>query len=719
MSEKLNISQEFETPTLQQWRQVVDRDLQGAPYDKKLIWKTLEGIAVEPLFTRQDLDGVSHLGTLPGFGPYVRGTEPLSGVLPKWQIRQDSLLAAPEDVNAAVRDGIARGQTAIGIRLDNAARRGFDGDSPEAANRAGRGGMTVSSINGIRIALQDIDLERHPVSYRTGASALPVLAMHLALADERGIDRRMLTGSVECDPIRELVKTGHVRGGALALRYREMEEMVRFCAAECPGIRPVLVNGHPWHNGGATAVQELAYTIASGTEYLREMIRRGVTPDRASLAMIFSFSVSSNLFMEIAKLRAARMLWAKVVKAFGATDDFAPRMFMHVRTSAVTKTKNDPYNNMIRAALEAFAGAVGGCDSMYVAPFDEVIGRPDEFSSRVARNQQILLQEEVHLNKVVDAAGGSYYVESLTDSVGRSAWELFQKVESLGGIVEALKSGVVQEAIRETATMRAKLTAQRRAPIVGVNNYANPEEKSVEKAHIARLEFLAERRQRLGLLKRMRKNSEIRYMLDNLTDAMAAETPGAVMELAISAAVKGATIGEMVGALNAATDGDEIEIEPIPSRRASEPYESLRENADAYRKAKGELPKMMLLTTGPLGMRRARADFSYGFYTAGGFAIVEANADDPAAGVKTVLSENPLAVTLCSDDPTYPEFAPPFIEALRKEKPEMLVYIAGAPDSMEQLKEAGASGFIHLKCNQLQELENLHAKLSIKQGAGA
>lgn len=711
--EPLNLREDFAVPSREEWRQIVERDLGGAPFDKKLVWRTDDGFDVQPIYTAEDLEGVGHLGNLPGFAPYVRGSQPLSGVRPPWQIRQDSMVAAPEDVNAAVRDGIARGQTAIGIRLDNAARKGLDGDSPMARDLAGRGGCTMSSINGMRIALADIDLVRHPITFRTGASALPVFAIYLALAEERALEKRLLCGGVECDPLRDFAKSGTLRAPIDAL-YREMADMVKYATDNCPAMRPVMVNSHPYHNAGASAAQELAFTLAVGTDYLRAMVARGIAPDVAAMSMVFSFSVGTTLFMEIAKLRAARMLWAKIAHALGAADDDAKKMFLHVRTSTYSKTVHDPYNNMIRTALESFAGAVGGCDSMFVAPFSESIGRPNDFAMRVARNQQILLQEECHLSRVVDPSAGSYYIESLTESLAREAWKLFQGLEAGGGAYESLLSGKTQKAVDEVAERRRKRVEQRRDAIVGVSTYANPDEQTLATKHIPRDEFLAERVRRLSRLKAVRKNSAVREALNAISTSVYSGE-GSLMEHAVAAAKEGATIGEIMRALSDSVPGERPVIERLPATRASVPYEALRKRADIHREKKGKLPEVFLATMGPLVMRRARADFSMGFLGAGGFKCVEPPAfETPEDAADAAVESGCCLAVVCSDDPSYPDIVPKFIDAAKAKKPDLLVFVAGYPvDSAAMLEDAGVDGFIHLRANVVDTLEDLQNRLGI------
>lgn len=710
----IDLPADFPLPTYEDWRALAEKDLKGADFEKKLVWKTPEGIPVQPIYTRRDVEDKPLADNLPGFAPYTRGAYPLSGVNPEWQIRQDLMLASPEEVNAAALDSLARGQTAIGIRLDNAARRGLDGNDPKAAELAGRGGTTLSSINGMRIALDGIDLSRVPVTFRTDMASLPVLAQLLAYAEETKVPRKLISGAVECDPLRDLAKYGRVRG-SMSLEYRKMADMVTFCARECPGLRPVMVNSHTYHNAGSSAVEELAFTMASATEYLRVLTEKGIKADTAALSMIFSFSVSTNLFMEIAKLRAARTLWAKIVAVFGAEDPEAGRMFLHARTSSYTKTRNDPYNNMIRSAIEGFAAAVGGANSLYIAPFDETIGRPDEFGMRVARNQQLILQHEAYLTRVVDPSAGSYYVEELTDSVARHAWALLQEVEAAGGMLEALKAGLVQKRIEGTAERRRTQVAQRRTPIIGVSTYPNPAEKPVVKQHLARKEFLAERERRLARLKSVRHNSVVRNLLSTLTTCVYTGD-GNLMEVAVGAAREGATIGEICDAMARGATEESEEVTPIRAERASAGFERLRDRAAAWAAKNGDaLPEVFLVPMGPLAMRRARADFCIGFFGAGGFKVVEERPFDTVEDAVTLAKESAARVfVLCSDDASYLEIARSFVPKLRAERPDAKVVVAGYPeDIIGPLREAGIDDFVHLRANALETLDQLQQDLGI------
>lgn len=709
----LGLNGEFHPPALDAWKAAVTKELDGADFEKKLFWQTPEGFTVKPLYTRSDLQGLEHLGELPGFAPFGRGTFPLSGVASPWQIRQDCSLMAPEQVNSALLDGLARGQTAIGLTLDDAVRQGIDGDSPEAAKFAGLHGCTLTSINGLRIALSGVDLARWPITISTGTAAMPVLAMLVALADETKVSRRALTGAVEGDPLGDLARFGCLRAPITHL-YRELGDMVLWTGKECPGIRPITISTHVYHDSGATAVQELGCALAVAAEYLRGLGEQGITADQSAMGMAMAMSVSTNMFMEIAKLRAARILWAKLMKAFGAQHEDALRLFLHVRTSAHTKTAQDPYNNLIRTTVEAFAGAVGGCNSMYVSPFDEAVGLPEEVSLRLARNQQILLQEESHLSRVVDPSGGSYYVESLTDSIARAAWAFAQEIEAKGGMLAALKSGWVQKALGDTADKKRKAVTGRRQSVVGVSQYPNATERPLSRPAPSRETFLAERRRRVARLRAMRNNRRVGELTYAMTQS-AAFGEGNLMALAVEAANEGATIGEMLRAMGKGLADEPPSITPLTQWRLSEPFEALRARAQRHTEIHGRAPRVFLAPLGPVGMRRARTDFCIGFFGAGGFECLDpvgfADVDKAVTGI---LDSTVAVAVVCSDDASYPTVVPEIVQKVKAKQPGVLIYVAGYPtESVDALKAAGVDGFVHIRADAVETLTALQDRLGV------
>jgi len=698
----LNLEEDFPIPSIEQWREIVEKDLKGAPYDKKLVWKSPDGPSVKPLYSKEDTENIDHHSP-PGFAPYVRGSWPLAGVKPAWQIRQDCFFPDPSAANESIRQSLDRGQTAVCFRLDEAARDGINPSSPDNSTFVGRDGTAIDSLDDLSKALHEIDLMKYPVSFESGASASSVLAGYLAYIEDNKIDTDMICGGLGFDPIQELLTLGEVD---MTLRFREMSDLVRACHQSVPGIKPVTVHSDTFSDAGASTFLELGFSIASAVEYIRALKKAGLSSNTIFQSICFDFTVSTNLFMEVAKLRAARILWAKVAKAFEVNDEVADRMHLHASTSRFTKTKDDIYNNLIRNCVESFAGAVGGCDSMNVEPFDVLRNLPDQFSSHTARNQQIILQEESHLNQVIDPGGGSYYIENLTDAIGREAWAVFQEVESKGGMLECIKSEYIQEKIGESWSNKQKLVKQRRTPIVGVSQYVPEFEVSKKSETFDPNQFVEDRLQVFEAAKSNRDQSVVDVALEQVSAAVA-NHEASIVESAKEAIKSGAYFHEVTSAIRKGSNGEVTKVKTLAATRASVPFEDLRHRTKKVAEATGKTPKAVLVLFGNLAMRRARADFCINFFRAGGFDVKELtpyqNLDEQAA--QDALAESSLVVA-CSDDDSYPEKVPEFAGLLKSINKNTKLIIAGNPASADELKQNGVDDFIHIKTNIIDSLND-------------
>jgi methylmalonyl-CoA mutase len=462
---------EFPATSYDEWRKAAEATLKGAPFEKKLVTKTYEDIDLQPMYRQEDIEGLSHLDSLPGFGPYVRSTSTLSYVGKPWDVSQEIACSTPEEFNNALLSDMERGQNSVNLIVDRATLVGIDADGAPAGD-VGRGGVSISSVEDLATALKGIDLEKTPIYIQASTSSLAFTALLIALVRRKGQAADKLQGCVGMDPLGILAVEGALARPVEEI-YDVMAKLTAWASGHAPQLQTITVQGYPYNDGGASATQELAFTLATGVEYLREMLKRGVAVDAASERMRFAFSLGSNMFMEIARLRAARLLWARIVKAFGGAEE-AQKMRIHGRTSRWNKTRYDPYANMLRTTTEAFSGIVGGVDSLHVGPFDEVLRTPDEFSRRIARNTHTILREECHLPRTIDPAGGSWYVEALTDAVAKKSWQLFQEVEKQGGIFQALQAGFPQAEVEKIAQKRATNAALRKDIFVGTNMYPNP-----------------------------------------------------------------------------------------------------------------------------------------------------------------------------------------------------------------------------------------------------
>ncbi|QIZ68293.1 methylmalonyl-CoA mutase family protein [Geobacillus subterraneus] len=650
----------FPAPPMEEWEQEAERSLKGKPLER-LVTMTYENIAVKPLYTRRDVEALGPLEQYPGFGHYVRGARPEGYRGEPWKVSQEISAASPSDWNEAVKHDLARGQTEIHFAL-------------------GRLPFAVESVEDVAAMLDGVPLHRYSLRVDAGARSLPFLALLAAYFKERGVLLSSVRGAIGMDPLGAWAEQGTLPC-SLERLADEMAEVTKWAMEQMPAVRTIFVRGEPYHNGGANAVQELAFSLASAVEYIRAGLDRGLTIDDIATRMQVSLAVGADFFMEIAKLRAARRLFAQVIEAFGGSES-SRRIELHVRTSPFTKTVYDPYVNMLRAGAEAFAAVVGGADGVHVSPFDEAIGLADAFSRRIARNTQLILLEEAHLSQVIDPAGGSYYVETLTANLAEAAWKLFQQVEEKGGMKQALQDGFVQSEVGAVAKRRLERVKQRKEKIVGTNVYANLEETPIEKP------------------KQTAVNMVLPLDEQRVADIRRTLVGGKWMETMIRAARRRATAREMAAAL---VDGNEVAaIAPIHTRRLAEPFERLRKAAEEHAERTGSRLSVHLINLGPLVRHQARADFIAGLFAAGGVA---AERSDGFASVEEAIewvrNTNGTHYIVCGADDDYPGFVPALAEAFKQAKPNAKLYVAGKPP--EELEntyaDAGVDGAIHLGSN--------------------
>jgi methylmalonyl-CoA mutase len=698
---------EFSAATYDQWRKAAESALKGAPFDKKLLTRTYEEITLQPLYWQQDIEGLAHLDSLPGFTPYVRGTAVLGHTGEPWAIAQELPYSTPSALNEALRADLARGQTAINVVLDPATRAGLDADAARAEN-VGRHGVSISSLEDLGKALDRIDLEETPIFIQAGAMGLPIAALLAALVRKQAKSTEKLSGCIGMDPLGTLAAEGTLPG-SLERAYDEAARLTTWSVSHAPRLQTMSVAGHPYHDGGASATQELAFTLATGVEYLRALQTRGLAVDDVAPRLRFAFSLGGNVFMEVAKLRAARLLWAKIVKAFGGSSE-AQKLSIHARTSAWNKTLYDPYVNMLRTTTEALAGVVGGCNSLHVSPYDEAARAPDEFSRHIARNTHIILREECNIPRSIDPAGGSWYVEWLTDAVAKQAWSLFQDIEKQGGMFAALSAGLPQKQVAAVAVKRGTNTAQRRDVFVGINMYANTKDRPLEPAAI---DFQALARERAAELAAYQEAVDPDWRQAAL-DKLAKAAPEGVMEAAIHAASGGATLGGLSATLGA-SDQPAPRIDALCIQRGAVPFERLRDAARSFAARTGSPPKAFLANLGPIPQHKARADFTRGFLEVGGFEVIGNNGfPDAMAAANAALESGAPVVVICSTDETYPDFVPPLTKRLKEAKSKTAILLAGYPaDHVEAFQAAGVDDFIHLRANCYELLASLQKKLGV------
>lgn len=705
---------EFPYPTYEEWRAESEKALKGANWEKSLLTKTYEDIQLQPMYRMEDIEGITHCDSAPGSYPFVRGTSATGYLTKPWEICQE----CDEPLASAFRDVVLhelnKGGTAVNIVLDKATKLGLDVDKSDAA-LVGKG-LSVSTLEDVQQALSGVNLEQIPVFLPAGPSSVQLIGLLIAFMKANGQDPHQFTGCIGADPLAHLAVEGKLPA-KLAVIYDEMAAAVAWVEKNGLKLKPVLVQGQPYHDSGASAVQELAFVLAAGVEYLRNIAERGISIDTAAKQMYFSFSVGTNFFMEIAKLRAARMLWAQIVEAFGGSEE-AQKMHIHARTSAFTKSVYDPYVNMLRTTTEAFSAVVGGADSMHVGYFDEAIRPADTFSHRIARNNQIMLQRECNLLQPVDPAGGSWYVEKLTSTVAQKAWELFQETEAAGGMTKALEQGMPQQKIKTVAKNRADGLAKRKDVILGTNMYPNLIEKPLEVRPFDYQAFMKHRATELAAYREDIDEVECQTQLANLKKtAKAADfTGGALVDTLIQSVLSGATLGEITAALRPASSA-ELAVTPLDIHRADREYCQLRKNTEAYVARTGKNLEIFLVNMGNIPQHKARADFVTGFLEVGAFKILK-NDGFPTVeeAAQACIESGSSVAVICSTDATYPELVPPLAKMIKEAKPDITLFLAGLPpeDLQKVYKEAGVDDFIHIRANCYQMLSKLQKERGIQ-----
>jgi methylmalonyl-CoA mutase len=683
------------------WRTAVEADLQGAPFDKKLVTRTFEGISLQPLYTRIDTEGLTQPGAQPGASPFARGYSSSGYAAKAWEFSQEIGGARAVDFNCALLSDLMRGQNSVALTPDRAALAGQDPDATAA--KVGVDGVSIADLADLAAALKDVDLSALPVHIRAGANPLPLAALYLAFAHKHKFAADKLTGSLTADPLGELAAQGSLPA-TLASSYDALAAWTKWAEKNAPALATVGVNAAPWFEAGGNAVQELAFALAAGVEYIRALSERKVKPASTAPRLRFTFAVGPQFYLEVSKFRAFRLLWSRVAQGFGLTGEQS-KVRVHARTNHWNKTVLDPHVNLLRVTTEAFSAVLGGIDSLHIGPFDEVLGGSDEISRRVARNVHTLLSEEFHATAPADPAGGSWLVEKNTDELARKAWALFQDIEKHGGLAAALREGYVQKLIAVTAAEKDDAVSKRRLGLLGTNLFPNLKEKPVVRPVVDLAALSAAR------------SAEIAGRRPAAPAAtVATATWTARIKSAISAAGKGATIGQLSTLLG---DGSAAEaaVTPLAFKRAGEGFEALRAVSAAFAKKTGARPKVFLAKIGPVKQHKPRADFSAGFFSVGGFEATgkEAFETAEAAAKAAAASGAPIAV-LCSTDDTYPALVPIFAGALKAAKPGIIVVLAGMPADkalVDSFHAAGIDEFIHVRAN----VRELLAKLLKQIGA--
>ena len=691
---------EFTPPTDEEWKEACEALLKGAPFEKVMFTKTYEGITFDPMYTKKHTEAILPKSVMPGMGDYLRGVDAAGYIGKPWGIAQACDETLPSENNELLRHENDKGSTIYHIVLDSATRAGIDA---RQASHVGDLGPSVTTVDDMHTLLEGLDLGTFPLYVYAGANALPILSLVAAARRAAGEDMQHVQGIIGADPIGALAAEGKL-DAPLASYYDSLAAAASWSVKNAPHLRTIFVRSDVYSNGGATDVQEVASSLATGAAYLRALCERGLTIDEAASQIAFGFSMGANFFLQIAKLRAVRPIWAQIVKAFGGNAE-SQKMRIHARPALFFKTIYDPYVNMLRNTTEIFSGVVGGIDSFESAPFDEPIRKGDEFSRRIARNIQIMLQEEFGMLQPIDPAGGSWAVETLTRQMKEKIWAEFQSIEKSGGIVAALQGGSIQEGIAKILADRFKNADLRKDRIVGNNMYPNMTETLLDR-----------REEDTAAMKQARNETIDAYLSDidaeHCKKALAAFKADGALGHGIEAALAGATIAELMAAVTEGKGSSET-VAAIAPHRWSERFEALRPRTEDYKAAKNDNVKIFLANMGPIPQHKARADFTTGFLQVGAFEVLGNDGfktvEEAAEAARTSGAD---AVVICSTDATYPEIVPALAPKLHEVLPNARVFLAGAApkDLLETYNNAGIDEYISVKANCYEVLERLQKK---------
>jgi methylmalonyl-CoA mutase len=677
------------------WKALAAKELRGKD-PESLVWQTPEGIPVQPLYTAADLEGMEGLDTLPGFEPFTRGVRATMYANRPWTIRQYAGFSTAEESNAFYRRNLAQGQMGLSVAFDLATHRGYDSDHPRVVGDVGKAGVAIDSVEDMKVLFDGIPLDQMSVSMTMNGAVLPVLAGYIVAAEEQGVPEAKLAGTIQNDILKEfMVRNTYIYPPAPSMRI--VADIIEYTATRMPKFNSISISGYHMQEAGATAVQELGYTIADGLEYVRYAIDRGLGIDEFAGRLSFFFAIGMNFFMEVAKLRAARLLWARVIDSFNPTDPGSRMLRTHCQTSGVSLTEQDPYNNVVRTAYEALAAVLGGTQSLHTNALDEAIALPTEFSARIARNTQLILAEETGVTKVIDPLGGSYYVESLTQSLAAEAWKLIEEVEELGGMTKAVEAGLPKLRIEESSARRQARVDRGEDVIVGVNKYVAPDDTPIDFLDVDNAKVRADQIARLAELRANRDQARCDATLEALTEG--ARGTANLLELCIEASRARATVGEISDAMEKVFSRHRAVIRSISGVYGSayegdDAYEKIRADVAEFATEFGRRPRMLVVKMGQDGHDRGAKVIATAFADIGFDVDVGLLFQTPEEAARDAVENDVHVVGVSSLAAGHKTLVPELIAELRKRDAENILVVCGGvipPQDYDFLREAGVS----------------------------
>jgi len=675
------------------WAKLAEKELRGRPLSD-LTWNTLEGIEVQPLYTADDIAGLDHMGGIPGQAPFTRGVKATMYAGRPWTIRQYAGFSTAEESNAFYRRGLAAGQQGVSVAFDLATHRGYDSDHPRVEGDVGKAGVAIDSVEDMKILFDGIPLDKVSVSMTMNGAVIPILASFIVAGEEQGHDRAVLSGTIQNDILKEfMVRNTYIYPPEPSMRI--IADIIEYTSSDMPKFNSISISGYHMQEAGANLVQELAYTLADGKEYVKTAMARGMDVDSFAGRLSFFFAIGTNFFMEAAKLRAARLLWHRIMTELGAKSDRSKMLRTHCQTSGVSLAEQDPYNNVIRTAYEAMSAVLGGTQSLHTNALDEAIALPTDFSARIARNTQLILQEETGVTNVVDPLAGSYYVEKLTADLADAAWKLISEVDAMGGMTKAVASGMPKLRIEETAATRQANIDRATQVIVGVNKYRLEEEDEIDILSIDNNVVRQAQVTRLASMRHHRDQGACAAALAELEKC--AREGGNLLRAAVEAARARASVGEISTAMENVFGRHRAEVKTLAgvygaAYEGDEGFAMIQKSVEAFAEEEGRRPRMLVVKMGQDGHDRGAKVIATAFADIGFDVDVGPLFQTPEEAAQDAVDNDVHVIGISSQAAGHKTLAPKLIEALKaKDAGDILVICGGVIPQQDYafLKDAG------------------------------
>ncbi len=676
------------------WQELATKELRGKPLEA-LDWQTPEGITVKPVYSAADLDGVEHIADMPGFAPYKRGVKATMYAGRPWTIRQYAGFSTAEESNAFYRRGLAAGQQGVSVAFDLATHRGYDSDHPRVVGDVGKAGVAIDSVEDMKILFDGIPLDKISVSMTMNGAVIPVLASFIVAGEEQGVERSKLSGTIQNDVLKEfMVRNTYIYPPEPSMRI--VADIIEFTSNEMPKFNSISISGYHMQEAGANLVQELAFTIADGKEYVTTAIARGMDVDVFAGRLSFFFAIGMNFFMEIAKLRAARVLWARVMAEFNPKIAKSSMLRTHCQTSGVSLQAQDPYNNAVRTAYEAMSAVLGGTQSLHTNSFDEAIALPTDESARLARNTQLILQNETGVTNVVDPLAGSYYIENLTQQMVDEAWKIICEVDEIGGMTKAVASGMPKLRIEEAAARKQAAIDRGDEVVVGVNKFQAEDEPMINIREIDNNTVRESQVARLKDIRATRDQAACDAALAALS-AGAADGQSNLLELAIVAARARATVGEISDAMEVTFGRHRAEVKTLAgvygaAYEGDEGYAKIQADVAAFAEVEGRRPRMLVVKMGQDGHDRGAKVIATAFADIGFDVDVGPLFQTPEEAAQDAVDNDVHIVGISSQAAGHKTLAPQLVQALKDKDADDIIVICGGvipPQDYEYLYERG------------------------------